>query len=151
MSTAGVCFGEILNRSANFSTDGTRDGNRQGCEVTAKDPPAQPNPSVRRRAKRRSRGNDAGHAYNTWPKMLDHWVPPEAPRPGPPPEVYHYCIMLCYIILYYVILCYITFATAASPREKGAARPGPGGEANKPVQVQERGPASPVSKRAGRS
>uniref|UniRef100_A0A0G4I6C8 Cytochrome c oxidase assembly protein COX15 n=1 Tax=Chromera velia CCMP2878 TaxID=1169474 RepID=A0A0G4I6C8_9ALVE len=22
-------------------------------------------------------GNDAGHAYNTWPKMLDHWVPPE--------------------------------------------------------------------------
>lgn len=22
-------------------------------------------------------GNDAGHAYNTWPKMLDDWVPPE--------------------------------------------------------------------------
>ncbi|PFH34988.1 putative cytochrome C oxidase assembly factor COX15 [Besnoitia besnoiti] len=22
-------------------------------------------------------GNDAGRAYNTWPKMLDHWVPPE--------------------------------------------------------------------------
>lgn len=22
-------------------------------------------------------GNDAGHAYNTWPKMIDDWVPPE--------------------------------------------------------------------------
>lgn len=22
-------------------------------------------------------GNDAGHAYNTWPKMLDDWIPPE--------------------------------------------------------------------------
>jgi len=22
-------------------------------------------------------GNDAGHAYNTWPKMLDNWVPSE--------------------------------------------------------------------------
>ena len=22
-------------------------------------------------------GNDAGRAYNTWPKMLDDWVPPE--------------------------------------------------------------------------
>jgi len=22
-------------------------------------------------------GNDAGHAYNTWPRMIDDWVPPE--------------------------------------------------------------------------
>ena len=22
-------------------------------------------------------GNDAGHAYNSFPKMGDHWVPPE--------------------------------------------------------------------------
>merc|ERR1719160_2477695 len=22
-------------------------------------------------------GNDAGHAYNTWPKMIDDWIPPE--------------------------------------------------------------------------
>lgn len=22
-------------------------------------------------------GNDAGRAYNTWPKMIDDWVPPE--------------------------------------------------------------------------
>merc|ERR1719291_873176 len=22
-------------------------------------------------------GNDAGHAYNTWPKMIDDWIPAE--------------------------------------------------------------------------
>ena len=47
--------------------------------------------------------NDAGRAYNTWPKMLDDWVPPESWF------WFHQCwsFIYIYISLSYILYIYI--------------------------------------------